>query len=61
MAKEHTKGAISRIRGTLEEWAGRVTGNRKQQGTGSVRQVQGKAQQGLGDVQDAVGKAETRP
>ena len=60
MAKEHSKGALSRIRGTLEEWAGKITGNRKLQGTGSVRQIQGKGQQGLGDVQDAVGKANKR-
>jgi uncharacterized protein YjbJ (UPF0337 family) len=54
MTDEHTKGAISKARGKVEEGLGKLTGNRQQEAKGKVRQVQGDAQKGLGDVQDAV-------
>ena len=54
MTDEHTKGALSKARGKIEEGLGKLTGNRPQQARGTVRQVQGQAQEGLGDVQDAV-------
>lgn len=54
MTDQHTKGAISKARGTLEAWLGSVTSNRKTKVKGQARQVQGTAQEGLGDVQDAV-------
>jgi len=54
MTDEHTKGAISKAVGKVEEALGRLTGNKRQQAKGDVKQVQGGAQQGLGDVQDAV-------
>ncbi|HEX5590867.1 MAG TPA: CsbD family protein [Candidatus Limnocylindrales bacterium] len=57
MTKEHAKGAISKARGKIEEAVGELTGDRRVQARGKVRQVQGEAQEGLGDVQDAVHKA----
>ena len=56
MTDEHTKGAISKVRGKLEEGLGKLTGNRKQEVKGRARQVQGAGQEGLGDIQDAVRK-----
>jgi len=54
MTNEHVKGAISKAHRKVEEGLGTLTGNKKQQARGTVRQVQGAAQQGLGDVQAAV-------
>jgi len=54
MTDEHTKGAISKVRGKVEEGLGKLTGDRSQQAKGKVRQVQGEGQEGLGDLQDAV-------
>lgn len=56
MTNEHTKGAISKARGRIEEAVGKLTGDRREEARGKVRQVQGEAQEGLGDVQDAVRK-----
>ena len=54
MTDEHVKGALSKAQGKVEEGLGKLTGDKKQQARGKVRQVQGAAQQGLGDVQDAL-------
>jgi uncharacterized protein YjbJ (UPF0337 family) len=54
MTDQHTKGAISKARGKVEEGLGTLTGNRKQETQGKLRQVQGDAQGHLGDVVDAV-------
>ena len=54
MTDEHTKGAISKVTGTVEEALGKLTGNKKQELHGTVRQVQGAGQEALGDIQDAI-------
>lgn len=54
MTNEHAKGTISKVRGRIEETVGKLTGDRKVQARGKVRQVQGEVQEGLGDVQDAM-------
>lgn len=56
MTDEHTKGAVSKVQGKVEEGLGKLTGNRQQEVKGKARQVQGGAQEGLGDIQDAVRK-----
>ncbi|MBI2762360.1 MAG: CsbD family protein [Chloroflexi bacterium] len=61
MADQHIKGTVSRARGRIEETAGKLTGDRRTEAKGKLRQVQGKAQQGLGDVQDVVDKARKEP
>ena len=58
MTDQHTKGAISKAQGKLEEGLGRLTGDKQQRVQGMARQVQGDAQGLLGDVQDAVSKFE---
>ena len=58
MTDEHTKGTISKAKGIVEEEAGKLTGNRRQEARGKAKQIQGAAQQGLGDVQDAVRRSE---
>jgi len=47
MNDEHAKGDINKVKGTVEETAGKLTGNKEQE-------AHGHAQKGLGDVQDAV-------
>jgi uncharacterized protein YjbJ (UPF0337 family) len=54
MADEHTKGAISKAEGKVEEGLGKLTGDREKQAHGKAKQVQGVAQKTLGDVQDAI-------
>ncbi len=54
MTDEHTKGAISKATGKVEEGLGKLTGNKEQELHGKVKQVQGTGQEGLGDIQDAV-------
>jgi len=61
MTSEHTKGAISKARGKIEEGLGTLTGDRRKQLQGKARQVQGDAQEGLGDIQDAVRRPEDKP
>jgi uncharacterized protein YjbJ (UPF0337 family) len=54
MTDEHSKGAICRATGTIEEGLGTLTGDKEQQVHGKARQVQGDAQKALGDVQDVI-------
>jgi len=54
MTDEHTKGAISKVTGRVEEALGKLTGNKEQELHGTVRQVQGAGQEALGDIQDVV-------
>jgi uncharacterized protein YjbJ (UPF0337 family) len=54
MTDEHLKGTLNKAHGKVEEGLGKLSGDRKQQARGKVRQVQGTAQEGLGDVQDVV-------
>ena len=53
MTDEQTKGAISKARGRVEAAVGKLTGNRRGQLQGQVRQVKGSAQEALGDLQAA--------
>lgn len=54
MTDEQTKGAISKVQGKLEETLGALTGDRREQVQGKVRQVKGDAQTRLGGVKDKV-------
>jgi uncharacterized protein YjbJ (UPF0337 family) len=56
MTSQRTQGAVNTVRGKLEQAAGWLTGNRRQELGGKVREAQGSAQHGLGDIQDAVNK-----
>ena len=61
MTDEHTKGAISKAHGKVEEWLCKFTGNRQKQAHGKARQVQGVAQKSLGDIQDTVRGPNDKP
>ena len=61
MTDEHTKGAISKAKGTIEEGLGKLTGDKEEQAHGKAKQVQGDAQKGLGDIQDAIRGPKDKP
>ena len=60
MADQHAKGAVSTVKGTVNEGVGKLTGDKKLETKGKVQKVQGKAQDGLGDVQDAAQQGRAR-
>jgi uncharacterized protein YjbJ (UPF0337 family) len=47
------KGATNKAKGQVEEGLGKLTGDRRQETKGKVKQVQGSAQQSVADIQDA--------
>jgi uncharacterized protein YjbJ (UPF0337 family) len=51
MTDQHVKGAVSTVKGTAKEVAGKVTGDKTLETKGKVQKVQGKAQDVLGDVE----------
>ena len=59
MTDQHVKGAVSTVKGTVNEGVGGLTGDRRLEAKGKVQKVQGKVQDRLGDVQDAVRKDDT--
>jgi uncharacterized protein YjbJ (UPF0337 family) len=56
MANQHVKGAVTTVKGTVNEGVGGLTGNTKLEAKGKVQKAQGKVQGKLGDAQDAVRK-----
>jgi uncharacterized protein YjbJ (UPF0337 family) len=56
MTDQHVKGAVTTVKGTVNEGVGGLTGDTKLEAKGKVQKVQGKVQDKLGDVQDAVRK-----
>ena len=56
MSDQHVKGAVTTVKGTVNEGVGGLTGDTKLEAKGKVQKVQGKVQGKLGDVQDAVRK-----
>ena len=58
MTDQHVKGAISTVKGTVNEGVGKLTGDKKLETKGKVQKVQGKAQDVLGDVE---GRGRLRP
>jgi uncharacterized protein YjbJ (UPF0337 family) len=59
MTDQHVKGAVTTVKGTVNEGVGGLTGDTKLEAKGKVQKVQGKVQGKLGDVQDAVRKDDT--
>lgn len=53
MTDLRTKGATNKAKGQVEEGLGKLTGDRREETKGKVKQVQGSAQQSLADIQDA--------
>ena len=60
MADLHAKGATNKAKGQVEEGLGKLTGDRREEAKGKVKQVEGSAQQSLADIQDAGRQPSTR-
>ena len=58
MNKDQVKGTAKDIAGKVQRKAGKLTGNKAQQGKGLAKQVAGKIQKGYGDARDSAEKAE---
>jgi uncharacterized protein YjbJ (UPF0337 family) len=54
MNKDQVKGAVKNLGGKIEEQAGKLVGNEKEQAKGLKHQAEGKAQEHLGDLKKAV-------
>lgn len=55
MADEKAKGLGKQIAGKIKEVAGVVTGNRKLEAEGKIKQAEGKGQEAVQDVKDELG------
>ena len=51
--KEHIKGAADKIKGSIKEAAGRLTGNDKLVAKGEAEKAAGAARESVGDIKDA--------
>jgi len=60
MTDLHADGATNKAKGQVEEGLGKLTGNRRQEAKGKVKQAEGSAQQSLGDIQDATRQPSNR-
>ena len=54
MDREHVKGTTEKVKGTIKDTAGKVTGDRKLQSEGKFDKAKGSAHKVAGDVKDAV-------
>jgi uncharacterized protein YjbJ (UPF0337 family) len=54
MNKDQVKGATKRQLGKVQEAAGKMTGNKTQEGKGLLKQGKGAAQEKMGDVKDVL-------
>ena len=60
MADLRAEGATNKAKGQVEEGLGKLTGDRRQEAKGKVKQVEGSAQQSVADIQDAGRQPSTR-
>jgi uncharacterized protein YjbJ (UPF0337 family) len=52
--REHVKGTADKVKGTIKDTAGKVTGDKKLQTEGKLDKAKGSAHNVAGDVKDAV-------
>jgi uncharacterized protein YjbJ (UPF0337 family) len=53
MDRQHIKGAAEKVKGTIKDATGKVTGNKKLQAEGKLDKAKGAAHDVAGDVKDA--------
>ncbi len=56
MDKDRTAGAVKKIRGSIKETLGKVTGDAKLEAEGKADKVEGKVQNAIGGLKDALKK-----
>jgi uncharacterized protein YjbJ (UPF0337 family) len=54
MDREHVKGTAEKVKGTIKDTAGKVTGDKKLQSEGKLDKAKGSAHNVAGDIKDAV-------
>jgi uncharacterized protein YjbJ (UPF0337 family) len=54
MDREHVKGAADKVKGTIKDVAGKVTGDKKMEAEGKFDKAKGEAHNLASDVKDAV-------
>ncbi len=52
MDREHVKGTVDKIKGSVKDTAGRLTGDEKLQNEGKIDKAKGEIRKGVGDVKD---------
>lgn len=60
MDREHVKGAADKVKGSIKDAAGKLTGDKKLQTEGKIDKAKGSAHNVAGDVKDAVRDATDR-
>jgi uncharacterized protein YjbJ (UPF0337 family) len=56
MDREHVKGTADKIKGSVKDTAGRITGDDELQAEGKLDKAKGEVRKGVGDVKDAFKK-----
>jgi uncharacterized protein YjbJ (UPF0337 family) len=54
MDREHVKGTADKVKGTIKDTAGKVTGDKKLETEGKFDKAKGSAHNVAGDLKDAV-------
>jgi uncharacterized protein YjbJ (UPF0337 family) len=57
MDREHVKGAADKVKGSIKDTAGKLTGDRELQNEGKMDKVKGDLHNTAGDVKDGIRKA----
>jgi uncharacterized protein YjbJ (UPF0337 family) len=52
--REHVKGTADKVKGSIKDTAGKVTGDKKLESEGKVDKAKGSAHNIAGDIKDAV-------
>ena len=55
-AKDQTEGAIHELKGTVKEFAGKLSDNPKLRAEGNVEKIAGRVQEKIGQVKKVFGK-----
>jgi uncharacterized protein YjbJ (UPF0337 family) len=58
MDREHVKGTADKVKGTIKDTAGKVTGDKKLESEGKLDKAKGSAHKVAGDVKDSVKQSE---
>jgi uncharacterized protein YjbJ (UPF0337 family) len=56
MDREHVKGTADKIKGSVKDTAGRITGDEKLQAEGKLDKAKGEVRKAVGDVKDTFKK-----
>jgi uncharacterized protein YjbJ (UPF0337 family) len=56
MDREHVKGAAEKVKGSVKDAVGKITGDERLQTEGKIDKAKGEIHNGLGNVKDAFKK-----